>query len=70
MEAFTEYIIMTNLERFGRNLFHFFIMFAIIFLFMAAADIGLRKMFYPTLPKIDCADYPPVDGAGKPQVCK
>lgn len=60
---------MTNLERFGNNLFHFFIVFAIIFLFVAAANLGLETMMHAK-HRINCPEYPPVDGAGRPDVCK
>jgi len=62
----------TNVEKFFNNLFHFFIVFVLLFMIVAAGNIiveGIRHD-HERQHKIDCPDYPPVDGAGRPEVCK
>lgn len=46
---------------------------ALLFLIMAASQIihyVIRHSHQKFPPTVDCADYPTIDGAGKPQVCK
>ena len=48
-----------------------FAWYALLFLAFAAVEIAIDKWPVTTIPtKIDCPDYPPVDGAGRPEVCK
>ena len=56
--------------KYERLMTEIFIAISILFILLTSVYIGKEVIHPVSTHKINCPEYPTVDGAGKPEVCK